>query len=63
MTFQRVKSGLFIFGVGCIGLDSIKTNNQEQIINNASTQVRPLELPSPEANWRYILPFLPDEIM
>ena len=33
MTIQRIKSGPF-FGGGCVGLDRIKTNNQEQIINN-----------------------------
>ena len=39
MTVQRIKSGgLFIFGGGCIGLDRIKTNNQERIINNPSNK-------------------------
>ena len=30
------------FGGGCIGLDRIKTNNQERIINNRSKQVQPV---------------------
>ena len=34
MTIQRIKSGLEIFfRDGCIGLDKIKTNTQERIIN------------------------------
>ena len=41
MTVQRIKSGLFLFGGGCTGLDRIKTNNQELIINNLSKQVQP----------------------
>ena len=42
MTIQRIKPGLFVFGGGCIGLDRIKTNNKEQIINNPLRQVKPL---------------------
>ena len=42
MTIQRIKSGLFIFEGGCTGLDRIKTDNQERIINNRSKQVQPL---------------------
>ena len=34
MTIQRIKSGLFISGGGWVGLDRIKTNYQERIINN-----------------------------
>ena len=40
MTFQRIKSGWFYFGGGCLELDRIKTNNQEWIINNLSKQVQ-----------------------
>ena len=41
MTIQRSKSGLY-FGDGCFGLDGIKTNNQERIINNPSKRVQPV---------------------
>ena len=41
MTYQRIKSGLFFLAGGCMGLDRIKTNNQERIINNMSKQVQP----------------------
>ena len=34
MTIQRIRSGLFLFGDGCIRVDSMRTNNQERIINN-----------------------------
>ena len=40
MTIPRIKSGPFFFGGGCIGLDRIKTNNQERIINDSSKQVQ-----------------------
>ena len=39
MAIQRIRSGLFHFGDGCIRVDRIRTNNQERIINNASKQV------------------------
>ena len=42
MTIQRIKSSLFLFGSGCTGLDGIKTNNQDRIINNPSKQVQPI---------------------
>ena len=44
MTIQRIKSGLFPLRGGCIGLDRIKTNNQERIINNLSKQGQPITL-------------------
>ena len=40
MTIQIIKSGLFVFGGGIVGLDRIKTNNQEKIINNPSKQIQ-----------------------
>ena len=41
MTIQKIKSGLFFFGGGCVGMDRMKTNNQEPIINNPSKQLQP----------------------
>ena len=40
MIIQRIKSGLFLFGDGCIRVDRIRTNNQEWIINNLSKQAQ-----------------------
>ena len=41
MAILRIKSGLFFFGSECIGLQRMKTNNQERIINNPSKQEQP----------------------
>ena len=42
MTIQGIRSGLFVFGDGCIRVDRLRTNNQELIINNPSKQVQPV---------------------
>ena len=40
-SINQIKSGLHVFGGGCIRLGRIKTNNLKRIIINLSKQVQP----------------------